>query len=163
MIEKHTFCDLMYQTRDYWDGVLKMEESLNIYFDDNFLTKMFDKMMTSLARSFFDSEQLSKVFADTPDPSGDCDQVLVYNYETVEDLLYHYTCNSNFGREWGLMDDTYIIRDKEGKVINSFDGDTPEELYDIIIKFISRDDDNHHTINCSTVGRGKSKNENNLS
>jgi hypothetical protein len=159
MIEKHTFCDLMYQTKEYWDGVQNLEKSLGAMFDNNFLTKMFDKMLTTLARGFFSTDELNKFVA----PCDDYDKTLEFNFETIEDLLYHYACNSDFGREWGLMDETYVIKDKNNNILVSFDGDTPEELYDIIIKFLSRNDDNRHFINCSAIHRGKGKDEINIS
>ena len=159
MIEKHTFCDLIYQLRDYWDGVVSLEKSLGTMFDNNFLTKVLDRTITTIAKGFFSTEDIDKWFVGSNSPCDDCDQSFKMNFETIEDLLYHYTCTSDFGREWGMMDDTYVITDKDGKTVETFDGDTPEELYSIIIKFLSRNDDNNHLINCSSVGRGKLKNE----
>lgn len=163
MIEKHTFCSILYQLRDYWDGVQNLEKSLGTMFDNNFLTKVFDQMMTTLAKGFFSTDEINKWFVGSNSLCTDCDETFEFNFETIEDLLYHYTCNSNFGREQGLMDETYIIKDTNDVIIESLDGNTPEELYDIIIKFLNRNDNNKHILDCSTINRGKKVNEVNIS
>ena len=162
MIERHTFRDTLYNLRDYMDGLDRFEKSLETYFSENFLTIIIDKTITTLAQGFFASEKVDEYFVGNK-LCDDCDEIFRTNFETIEELLYHYTCSSNFGREWGMMDDTYIVKNRDGAIIQTFDGDTPEELYDIIVKFMARNDDNIHIIDCSSLNRGKKKDETDIS
>lgn len=158
MIERHTFRETLYTLRNYIDGLDRFEKSLETYFSDNFLTKIIDRTITTLAQGFFPTSEVDEYFVGDK-LCDDCDEIFKTNFETIEDLLYHYTCSSNFGREYGMMDDTYVIKNKDGEVIQSFNGDSPDDLYTIITKFMARNDDNIHIIDCSSLNRGKKKDE----
>lgn len=163
MIEKHTFCDTIICLRSYLDGLDSFEKSLGTYFTGNFLTDIIGKTITTLAQGFFSTREIDEYFVGGT-LCDDSDETFKWNFETIEELLYHYTCSADFGRELGMMDETYKITDADDKVVKSYNGDTPEEVYTIIVDFLNRDDSYYHTINCCSVGRGKvAKNETDIS
>lgn len=48
MINKQSFCDIMESLDKYWSDLRNLEGILNVYFEDNMLTTIFDKVVDAL-------------------------------------------------------------------------------------------------------------------
>lgn len=61
VINKKTFCDIIHVLDDYWEKLRALENVLNVYFEDNMLTDIFEKIVDVLEEElepqFFDSER----------------------------------------------------------------------------------------------------------
>lgn len=134
MIDKHTFENFIKILESYECGLSELETTLNVTFDNNFLTHTVDKMIDTLSESFFTQEQLK-----------DIDYVC--QIETVKDLLYHYCFTAEFGLLTDRLKGLYI--ENEGKADErKFDCLTEEQLYDIIVRYVNPENTFNITINC---------------
>lgn len=48
MINKQSFCDIVEALDKYWGNIGSLENVLNVYFEDNMLTSIFDKVIDAL-------------------------------------------------------------------------------------------------------------------
>lgn len=48
VINKQSFCDIMEALDKYWENLRNLEGILNVYFEDNMLTTIFDKVVDAL-------------------------------------------------------------------------------------------------------------------
>ena len=48
MINKQSFCDIVEALDKYWGNIGNLENVLNVYFEDNMLTSIFDKVIDAL-------------------------------------------------------------------------------------------------------------------
>ena len=86
MIERHTFRETLYTLRDYIDGLDRFEKSLETYFSDNFLTKIIDRTITTLAQGFFPTSEVDEYFVGGG-LCDDCDEVFKTNFEMVGRII----------------------------------------------------------------------------
>lgn len=52
MINKKSFCDIMTALDEYWGNLHKLEKILNVYFEENMLTEIYDKVIEALEEDF---------------------------------------------------------------------------------------------------------------
>ena len=134
MIDKHTFENFIKILESYECGVSELETTLNVTFDNNFLTHTLDKMIDALSESFFTQEQLKNID-------------YVCQIETVKDIIYHYCFTAEFGLKQDKLQRLYIENEGKGEEV-SFDCTTVEQLYDIIVRYINPKNICNITINC---------------
>ena len=48
MIDKESFCDIMEALDKYWNNMRALEDVLNVIFEDNMLTQLYDSVMNAL-------------------------------------------------------------------------------------------------------------------
>lgn len=122
MIDKKTFCNFMNSLSSYVAGIEQLEETLKVMFDNNFLIHHLDNSLDILGNAFFTEEELAGI-----------DQQVTVN--TVGDLIYHFAFQGEFGLKKSKLQRLYV--EDEGLetefMLNAF---TPEELYDIIVRYI---------------------------
>lgn len=169
MIEKHTFCSTLNSLKNYCGGLYELEKAINVMFDNNFLVNIIDETISTLTQSFFDTDKI-EAHVDTGRLSTVCDdEVFKFNYETIEELLYFFSIDGMFGEDTSILTGVYTISDDNSNTVEAFDATTPGELYEIIIKFLNRNDNRQHHIRCCRPGRvvatpgEEIKNESNLS
>lgn len=158
MIEKHTFVDTLNALKSHWNGQKQLEKALNCYFEDNnFIFRLGCSLIDILTDAFFTAEQLETIqssvskwgrvyhLKDTPD--------FVYQWETISDLLNHYCWNGDFGDNPDILKDRMQIKDKDGNIVVSYNACNAEELYVLIMDYITgKNIDEHRTVTiyCTT-------------
>lgn len=155
MIEKHTFVDTLNALKNHCSGQKQLEKALNCYFEDsNFIFRIGCNLIDILTDAFFTTEQLEIIKShtnrtyhtkDVPD--------FVYQWETIGDLLNHYCWNGDFGDNPDVLKNRMQIKDKDEKIIISYNAFTSDELYILIIDYITGkniDDNRTVTIDCTT-------------
>lgn len=136
MIEKHTFVSLINMLKGYWEKVHALEGLFEVYFDQNWLTTVFDRTIESLQDGFFTDKELEET-------KHSKDDTIELQQGTIEELLMHYCVTAEFGANKEVLDGIYVatnIKDKSDEIVMS--AFTPEELYDLIIHYISHPDYN---------------------
>lgn len=106
VINKQSFCDIMEALDAYWSNLKSLEGILNVYFEDNMLTEIFDKVIDAL------EEDLEPELYD-PDAKFDMD---------AEPLILRWLLEFDAGRS-----------DKAKEGINGVPVRTAEELYDYLV------------------------------
>ena len=134
MIDKRTFCKLMDNLGAYVGGMEELEKSLGVMFDDNFMTKIVDRTLITIAESFFTQQQID-----------DIEDIAV---DTVTDILYHYAFEGQFGVRIDKLQRLYV--EDEGLstefMLNAFNS---SELYDVIDRYLNPPTvAKTYTINC---------------
>ena len=122
MLDKRTFSALVDNLGSYVGGMEQLEQSLQVTFDDNFLTRHLDRLLNIIAESFFTREQIDNIE----------DQVAI---ETVKDIIYHYAFTGEFGLKTGELQRLYV-EDEGLKTEEAFNAFNAEELYDIIVRYL---------------------------
>ena len=106
VINKQSFCDIMEALDTYWSNLKSLEGILNVYFEDNMLTEIYDKVIDAL------EEDLEPEFYD-PDAEFDMD---------AEPMIMRWLLEFDAGRSESA---------KEG--INGHSLTTAGELYDYLV------------------------------
>lgn len=106
VINKQSFCDIMEALDTYWSNLKNLEGILNVYFEDNMLTEIYDKVIDAL------EEDLEP---ELYDPEADFDM-------NAEPLIMRWLLEFDAGRSESA---------KEG--INGYSLTTAEELYDYLV------------------------------
>jgi hypothetical protein len=101
-------------------GASALETALNVKFDNNFITEHIDQTLITLGRSFIDESAT--------------DQDILQ--ETVTDILFYYVITGEFGLHTEKLERLYV-EDEGLETEKAFDATTEEELYDLIIHFLS--------------------------
>lgn len=122
MIEKHTFEDILNSLEYYTCGVDKLEQSLGVTFDNNFITNIMDNMLCALAHSFFTKAEID-----------DLDHQV--QIETVKDMLYHFAFTGEFGLKINKLQRLYVENENKSNE-RAFDACTAEQLYVIINRYL---------------------------
>ena len=122
MMDKHTFVDQLNTMKNYVAGLEDFEKSLHTLFDDNFLTRIIDCTLVTLAEGFFTQEQLDDLE----------NQVAV---ETVVDMIYHFAMKGEFGAKPAELQRLYVENENKSNE-RAFNAFTPEELYVIIDRYL---------------------------
>jgi hypothetical protein len=150
MIEKHTFVDIIESVKKHYEGQKALEKALNCYFeDDNFIFRLGCDIIDSLSSAFFTSDQID--FINNNKSKWGCQYHLenttdwVPKWETVGDLICHFCWNGDFGENTDVLKDRMIIKDKDGNIIRSFNATTSEELFDLIMTYLSDEYNGYET------------------
>lgn len=111
MISKHAFVKIMNTLRDYWDELSVDMDRLGVVFEDNHLTRVFDKTMDALC------EDLE---GDLPVDLG------------VDPWCYYFA----FELDWGRRDMAKDCAEIDGV---KYSLQTPEQLYDLLMLLNERE------------------------
>lgn len=122
MLSVKTFEEFLNMIEYYQAGLSNLETTLNVMFDDNFLTNSIDNLITALANSFFTDEELD-------------DDNTLETASIVTDIIYHYCFTSDFGLRSEKLKKLYI-EDEGLETEEVFDACTPSELYNLINRYI---------------------------
>ena len=123
MLDKRTFCKLIDDLGFYVTGMEDLEKTLQVTFDNNFLTKHLDRCLETISQSFFTQEQIDDID----------DQIAI---ETVTDIIYHYAFKGEFGAKVAELQRLYIENENLSTefAMNAFNS---EQLYDLIVRYLN--------------------------
>lgn len=123
MLDKRTFCKLIDDLGFYVTGMEDLEKTLQVTFDNNFLTRHLDRSLETISQSFFTQEQIEDID----------DQIAI---ETVTDIIYHYAFKGEFGSKISELQRLYIEDENLSTefAMNAFNS---EELYDVIERYLN--------------------------
>lgn len=111
MISKNSFAKIMNNLRDYWDELGKDMDRLGVVYEDNHLTRVFDKTMEALCEDVEDN-------LDTGDAGPWC---------------WYFA----FELDWGRRDMAKNCVEIDGK---KYALQTPEQLYDLLVLLNNKED-----------------------
>ena len=134
MIERHTFKSLIETITYMEEGIQKLEQALNCYFDANWMTETPSKLIRAITESFFEevtTDGLKEAQADV-----------------IEELLYHFIYMEDCGNdsEHCKTELVKISNDKGEEA--SLSCANLDELYNVIRTYLQRDDINFHFNYC---------------
>ena len=122
MLSEKTFEEFLNIIEYYTAGLSNLETTLNVIFDDNFLTTSIDNLIMALAESFFTDEEL--------DDDNTSETICIVN-----DIIYHYCFTSDFGLRSEKLKRLYI-EDEGLETEEAFDACSAKQLYNLIIRYI---------------------------
>ena len=122
MLASKTFEEFLNIIEYYEAGLSNLETTLNVLFDDNFLTNIIDNLITALANSFFTDQELN-------------DDVNLETACVVTDIIYHYCFAGEFGLKTDKLKKLYI-EDEGLETEEYFDACTALQLYNLICRYI---------------------------
>ena len=126
MIARHSFKNLIEVVQIQETGIDNLERSLNCYMDNNWMTQVPNKLIRTIAESFF-----SEV---VPNSKED----LMSN--TIEGLLYHFIYMEDCGNDSEHCK-TKLVTVNEGKEDqHSVSCTNLDELYNVITSYIEHTD-----------------------
>ena len=123
MLNKSTFVSLMNIAHAQEHGMVNLEETLHVTFDNCFLSDVLDGLLCTIAKSFFTEEQINNIE----------DQTTI---ETVTDILYHFALTCEFGKKSDRLKRLYV-EDDGLESERAFDALNEEQLYDLIVRYIA--------------------------
>lgn len=157
MINKYAFSSIIYALKSYNKGLDAFEAGLGIQINENYMVKLFDDIIEPLTDSFFNQEELEENICDIDGIhfAHNCNREFKDNWETINELIYHFCFNGDFGDKPEVLTERLVIKDNQGEDIESYDALTTEQLYEVIVRFLNRINDSDETltyyINCSSI------------
>ena len=117
MISKDSFVKIMNSLRGYWDELDKDMDRLNVVFDDNYLTRVFNHTMDALC----------------DDLESDLD---------IDDDIGPWCYYFAFELDWGRAEKAgnYVFVDDEGYLLK-----TAEQLYDLLMVLNGKENNNEES------------------
>lgn len=156
MINKYAFSNLIYTIKNYSEGLDKFEAGLGVQLNDNFMVLIFDELLDTITDSFFTQEEIEENICDMNGNhfAYDCDPVFKHSWENINELLYHFCFTGIFGKNQKVLINILTITDNEtNEVLEKYNIRDTNELYDVIVRFLSRIEDENtnvtYYINCS--------------
>lgn len=146
MINKHIFSNFVDDLlKNYSEGLDNFERGLGMRIHEGWLVDPFDKIISSLTDAFFTDEELDvNIYNDalTQEMTPEFDS----EWCTINEIIYHYCFNSNFGEDTKQCTDLLKIKYKDGSE-KRLSANNADELYDIIQIWHTRSDDNTYHLN----------------
>lgn len=153
MIGKQAFANMLDGClKNYSEGLDKFEKGLAMRITEGWLVHIFDSMLTALTDSFFD-ETDAVHFTRNTDSSHikrDCPPELKRRWSDVNEILYHYCFNSDFGNRPDQCERLIVVTDEDKNEVSVWNADCAEELYDAIYVWLNNDSKYHYSLDLTT-------------
>lgn len=132
MIDRHTFTEILTDIRHYDSQLGKLENALDVVFDNSWLDAHITDLVFTLSRSFFNDKEM---YLHDIDNSDDETKAIKIRREMVESLILFFMYDGNWGSETDVLKDIYVRGDNPP--ISAY---TTDDVYSIIYDYLTTSD-----------------------
>jgi len=130
----HVVTELIEMLDKYEVGLTKFENALQVYIDDNWMSQVFEKTINALVLMFFTEDEVEVInksrIADNDEEAKEF-EIIRSQYETINELIYHFICIGECGRNEAVLKGIYKYKLKSGNMCKH-DVLTPMNLCQVI-------------------------------
>ena len=137
MIARQTFKSLINVVVSIEKGITELEDTLRVHFDRNWMTNASCDIITAIANGFFDTDTWNK--------RGAIEDAQI---ETIEELLYHFIYMEDCGNDSEHCKTKLVRVSKDNSEETALSCTNLDELFNIILTYLQRDDLNFHFNYC---------------